>query len=259
MLPPILMFSFFGILGKGFLNKIAFQNSKNSFQFFDKEDIEYFFKDFKEDFSQAAKELLPGEEYRLNQIAEALKGADMVFITSGMGGGTGTGATPIIADISKGMGILTVAVVTKPFPFEGKRRMEQAILKLLKDKKNTSLTSIEINDYLKSYTIKDKNGKSIAVYPRGKKEKVADLLRYKRVNNIALADYSENSELENIVKLQLEYIALLTKIEEIFLGCKEIILDIRWGLCYNAKGKGNIKGRQQLGNLCEDSYCRKYS
>ena len=60
------------------------------------------------------------------EIAEALKGADMVFITSGMGGGTGTGATPVIADISKGMGILTVAVVTKPFPFEGKRRMTQA-------------------------------------------------------------------------------------------------------------------------------------
>ena len=62
--------------------------------------------------------------------------------------------------------------------------------------------------------IKDKNGKSIAVYPRGKKEKVAELLRDNRVNYIALADYSENSELENIVKLQMEYIALLTKMEE---------------------------------------------
>ena len=62
--------------------------------------------------------------------------------------------------------------------------------------------------------IKDKNGKSIAVYPRGKKEKVADLLIDNRVNYIALADYSENSELENIVKLQMEYIALLTKMEE---------------------------------------------
>ena len=62
--------------------------------------------------------------------------------------------------------------------------------------------------------VKDKNGKSIAVYPRGKKEKVADLLRDNRVNYIALADYSENSELENIVKLQMEYIALLTKMEE---------------------------------------------
>src|SRR5574344_409265 len=51
-----------------------------------------------------------------SEIAEVLKGADMVFITSGMGGGTGTGATPIVAEISKQMGILTVAVVTKPFP-----------------------------------------------------------------------------------------------------------------------------------------------
>lgn len=62
--------------------------------------------------------------------------------------------------------------------------------------------------------VKDKQGKSIAVYPKGKKDKVAGLLRDKRVNYIALADYSENSELENIVKLQLEYIALLSKIEE---------------------------------------------
>ncbi|NLB37583.1 MAG: cell division protein FtsZ [Clostridiales bacterium] len=61
-------------------------------------------------------------------ISDALKGADMVFITAGMGGGTGTGAAPIIAQIAKDMGILTVGVVTKPFKFEGKRRMEQAIV-----------------------------------------------------------------------------------------------------------------------------------
>jgi cell division protein FtsZ len=60
------------------------------------------------------------------EIAEALKGADMVFVTSGMGGGTGTGAAPVVAEVSKEMGILTVAVVSKPFPFEGKRRMMQA-------------------------------------------------------------------------------------------------------------------------------------
>ncbi len=57
------------------------------------------------------------------RIAEMLSGADMVFITAGMGGGTGTGAAPIVAEIAKQMGILTVAVVTKPFPFEGRRRM----------------------------------------------------------------------------------------------------------------------------------------
>ena len=60
------------------------------------------------------------------EIAEALKGADMVFVTAGMGGGTGTGAAPIVAETSREMGILTVAVVTKPFPFEGKRRTSQA-------------------------------------------------------------------------------------------------------------------------------------
>ena len=57
-----------------------------------------------------------------DRITEVLKGADMVFITAGMGGGTGTGAAPVVAQIAKEMGILTVAVVTKPFPFEGKKR-----------------------------------------------------------------------------------------------------------------------------------------
>ena len=57
-----------------------------------------------------------------DKIAEILSGADMVFITAGMGGGTGTGAAPVVAEVAKEMGILTVAVVTKPFPFEGKKR-----------------------------------------------------------------------------------------------------------------------------------------
>ena len=59
-------------------------------------------------------------------LREALDGADMVFITAGMGGGTGTGAAPIVAQIAREMGVLTVAVVTKPFPFEGKKRMQIA-------------------------------------------------------------------------------------------------------------------------------------
>lgn len=59
-------------------------------------------------------------------ITDALKGTDMVFITAGMGGGTGTGAAPVIAQLAKEMGILTVGIVTKPFHFEGRRRMAQA-------------------------------------------------------------------------------------------------------------------------------------
>ncbi len=62
----------------------------------------------------------------LEQITDAIKGADMVFITAGMGGGTGTGAAPIVARVAKSMDILTVAIVTKPFLFEGAKRMAQA-------------------------------------------------------------------------------------------------------------------------------------
>ncbi len=65
------------------------------------------------------------EESR-DEIVAALKNTDMVFITAGMGGGTGTGAAPVVAEIARDMGILTVGIVTKPFAFEGKRRMEQA-------------------------------------------------------------------------------------------------------------------------------------
>ncbi|RKZ88035.1 MAG: cell division protein FtsZ [Gammaproteobacteria bacterium] len=60
------------------------------------------------------------------RIMEVIKGADMVFITAGMGGGTGTGAAPVVAQVAKEMGILTVAVVTKPFPFEGAKRLKIA-------------------------------------------------------------------------------------------------------------------------------------
>ena len=66
------------------------------------------------------------EESR-NDIAKAIEDADMVFITAGMGGGTGTGAAPIVAEIAREAGALTVGVVTKPFKFEGKRRMDQAL------------------------------------------------------------------------------------------------------------------------------------
>ena len=61
-----------------------------------------------------------------SEITEALRGADMVFVTAGMGGGTGTGAAPIVAACAKEMGILTIGVVTKPFTFEGKKRLSQA-------------------------------------------------------------------------------------------------------------------------------------
>ena len=65
-------------------------------------------------------------EESIDEIIAAIEGADMVFVTAGMGGGTGTGAAPVVAKVAKDLGILTVGIVTKPFGFEGKRRMEQA-------------------------------------------------------------------------------------------------------------------------------------
>ena len=65
-------------------------------------------------------------EENKSEIAETLRGSDMVFVTAGMGGGTGTGAAPIVAQAAKEMGILTIGVVTKPFTFEGKKRLSQA-------------------------------------------------------------------------------------------------------------------------------------
>lgn len=81
------------------------------------------------------------EENR-NEITETLKGADMIFITAGMGGGTGTGAAPIVAEVAKELGILTVGVVTKPFTFEGRRRQVHAEkgIEELKTKVDTLVT-----------------------------------------------------------------------------------------------------------------------
>jgi cell division protein FtsZ len=77
-----------------------------------------------------------------DRIADVLQGADMVFVTAGMGGGTGTGAAPIVADVARELGILTVAVVTKPFGFEGRKRMAVAEegIKQLKDKVDSLIT-----------------------------------------------------------------------------------------------------------------------
>ncbi len=87
-------------------------------------------------------------EENIEEITEALKGADMVFVTCGMGGGTGTGAAPVIAGISKEMGILTVGVVTKPFRFEAKARMINAIGGIERLKENVDTLIVIPNDKL---------------------------------------------------------------------------------------------------------------
>lgn len=84
-----------------------------------------------------------------DQIAAALQNTNMVFITAGMGGGTGTGAAPVVAQIAREMGILTVGVVTRPFAFEGKRRLEQALGGIEELNKNVDSLVIIPNERLK--------------------------------------------------------------------------------------------------------------
>jgi cell division protein FtsZ len=87
-------------------------------------------------------------EESLEDIENALKGADMVFVTCGMGGGTGTGAAPVVAKVAKDMGILTVGVVTKPFRFEAKARMTNAIGGIERIKENVDTLIVIPNDKL---------------------------------------------------------------------------------------------------------------
>ncbi|MBQ3090579.1 MAG: cell division protein FtsZ [Oscillospiraceae bacterium] len=91
------------------------------------------------------------EENR-SQIAKSLEGTDMVFVTCGMGGGTGTGGAPIVSDVAREQGILTVGVVTKPFGFEGRRRMQQAEAGIAELKSKVDSLVIIPNDRLKHAT-----------------------------------------------------------------------------------------------------------
>ena len=83
------------------------------------------------------------------EIEDSLAGADMIFVTCGLGGGTGTGAAPIVAEIAQNQGALTVAIVTKPFKFEGRKRMEQAEVGLEELKKHVDTIIVIPNDRLR--------------------------------------------------------------------------------------------------------------
>ena len=87
------------------------------------------------------------EESR-EEIAQAIKGADLVFVTAGMGGGTGTGAAPIVAEIARDLNCLTIAVVTKPFLFEGKQRMKNAEMGVIDLKQRVDTLVVIPNDRL---------------------------------------------------------------------------------------------------------------
>lgn len=131
------------------------------------------------------------EESR-DELAEIVKDADMVFVTCGMGGGTGTGAAPVVAKIAKDMGILTVGVVTKPFIFEGKPRMNNALSGIERLKENVDTLIIIPNDKLlqicdKRTSIKDAFCKADEVLQQGV-QGITDLIFKPGLINLDFAD-----------------------------------------------------------------------
>ncbi|MGN0155455.1 MAG: cell division protein FtsZ [Lachnospiraceae bacterium] len=131
------------------------------------------------------------EENR-EEITELVKDADMVFVTCGMGGGTGTGAAPVVAEIAKNLGILTVGVVTKPFSFEGKPRMNNALAGIDRLKGNVDTLIVVPNDKLlqicdKRTTIPDALKKADEVLQQGV-QGVTDLIQSPGIINLDFAD-----------------------------------------------------------------------
>ncbi len=126
------------------------------------------------------------------EIEESVKGADMVFIACGLGGGTGTGAAPIIAEIAQEQGALTVGIVTKPFRFEGKKRMENALIGLEELKKHVDTLIIIPNDRLrdiidKTTSFQDAFKEVDNVLHRGV-QSISDLIAVTGVINLDFAD-----------------------------------------------------------------------
>ena len=127
-----------------------------------------------------------------DEIRKALEGADMVFVTCGMGGGTGTGASPIVAEIAQEIGALTVGIVTKPFRFEGNRRMEQAIIGVDELKKHVDSLIVIPNDKLrdiidKSTSMPDAFREVDNVLHRGV-QSISDLIAVSGLINLDFAD-----------------------------------------------------------------------
>ncbi len=148
------------------------------------------------------------EESR-EEISEVIRGADMVFVTCGMGGGTGTGATPVIAQIAKEMGILTVGVVTKPFSFEGKVRMENAIGGIEKLRHNVDTLIVIPNDKLlqivdKRTSMREALKKADEVLKQSV-QGITDLMTKEALINLDFADVSKVMKDKGIAHIGIGY------------------------------------------------------
>lgn len=131
-------------------------------------------------------------EENIDELTQAIKGADMVFVTCGMGGGTGTGAAPVVAKIAKDLGILTVGVVTKPFKFEARTRMSNAVSGIERLKENVDTLIVIPNDKLleivdRRTTMPDALKKADEVLQQGV-QGITDLINVPGLINLDFAD-----------------------------------------------------------------------
>ncbi len=180
------------------------------------------------------------------EIEEALTGADMVFIACGLGGGTGTGAAPVIAEIAQELGALTVGIVTKPFKFEGKRRMENALAGLEELRKHVDTLIVIPNDRLreiidKTTTFEEAFKEVDNVLHRGV-QSISDLIAVRGVINLDFADVKAVMEKsgtaligigcadgENRATLAAEQAVYNSLLEETIEGAKDAIVNVTGG------------------------------
>ena len=180
------------------------------------------------------------------EIEEALTGADMVFIACGLGGGTGTGAAPVIAEIAQELGALTVGIVTKPFKFEGKRRMENALAGLEDLRKHVDTLIVIPNDRLreiidKTTTFEEAFKEVDNVLHRGV-QSISDLIAVRGVINLDFADVKAVMEKsgtaligigcadgENRAIIAAEQAVSNSLLEETIEGAKDAIVNVTGG------------------------------
>ena len=187
--------------------------------------------------------------YQIEELEEALEGADMVFVTSGMGGGTGTGAAPIVAEIAKEMGILTVGIVTKPFLFEGKARSLRASKGIERLKSNVDDLIVVLNDNLLKVTdskITLNNAFSLAdnILEQGITS-ITDLLTSVGEVNIDFADIKTTMNYRGKAYMGIGRASGEKKVEEavrqaIENPLTESKIDGAKGVIFNVKGNSNL-------------------
>ena len=171
-------------------------------------------------------------EENVEELTQAIKGADMVFVTCGMGGGTGTGAAPVVAKISKDMGILTVGVVTKPFKFEARTRMANAESGIEKLKENVDTLIVIPNDKLleivdRRTTMPEALKKADEVLQQAV-QGITDLINVPGLINLDFADV--NLMLSSISQV-ISVLSKLMKLQATFRNLQEIMLTLSLVLC----------------------------